>query len=65
MSVRVESIIKITKNASAFHSQGKNRVFASWFSHVHKRKVTLLSEDMLHRVYSMFDTLFPSHIMNS
>ena len=30
-----------------------------------RREVTLLSEELLHRVYSAFNTLFPLHIMNS
>ena len=30
-----------------------------------RREVMLLSEDILYRVYSAFDTLLPSHIMNS
>ena len=35
MSVRVESIIKITKNASTFHNREKSKYLAHRLSHVH------------------------------
>ena len=65
MSVRVESIIKITKNSSTFYSTKKIECLVPWLGHVRKKEVTLLSKELLHRVYSAFDTLFPSRIINS
>ena len=62
MSVQVESIIKITKNASTW---GKSSIWLLSLVTCARREVTLLSKDLLHRVYSAFDTLFPSCIMNS
>ena len=60
VSIRVESIKKIVKNAYTFHIQEKNSVQRLGLFTCARREVTLLSEDMLHRVYSTFDTLFSS-----